>query len=309
MNNGKSKVIVYLCAIVFGVLGVYLTFFAGNTDKYDSQTSAYKIEPNESYDSEDGTIYRPIYYFKVDGRDYECKTNSGSSSYPNEKKNTVYYDSTDPSKCITEYEKSTSKFGGIVCLIATAVIVYFFIIKKPSNVSEGFNQFEGNNMPEGYQINEEDAEKVLGVIEKIQLIIKRVILGIIILVLLVFTLIDTAIFKQTIKARNYIETTATYVGQKNDDDDGPFKDYIYIFKDKVGNEHEIIISDTEEPISNNEIKIKYNENNPQEYYEEGATFDKSGIIWYIVKVVALILLIIVFFNKKILNKIGMSFGR
>ena len=90
MNNGKNKVIVYLCAIVFGVLGVYLTFFAGNTDKYDSQTSAYKIEPNERYDSEDGTIYRPIYYFKVDGRDYECKTNSGSSSYPNEKKNTVY---------------------------------------------------------------------------------------------------------------------------------------------------------------------------------------------------------------------------
>ena len=50
MNNGKNKVIVYLCAIIFGVLGVYLTFFAGNTDKYDSQTSAYKIEPNERFE-------------------------------------------------------------------------------------------------------------------------------------------------------------------------------------------------------------------------------------------------------------------
>jgi phage terminase large subunit-like protein len=54
------------------------------------------------------------------------------------------------------------------------------------------------------------------------------------------------------------------------------------------------------------ISVKYNENNPEDYYEEGATLDKSGMIWYIVKIVALILLIILFFNKKLLSKIGIS---
>ena len=113
----KNKIIIYLCTLIFGAVSIYLLFVAGNTNKYDSQTKAYKIDPNEYYDSEDKIIYNPIYYFEVDGNNYECEA-KGTSSYPKKNKNTVYYDSSNPTKCKTEYEKSTSKFAGIICLIA-----------------------------------------------------------------------------------------------------------------------------------------------------------------------------------------------
>ena len=307
MENKKNTILLYLCIAIFGVLGVYLTFIAGNTNKYDSQVRAYKIDPNEHYDSDDAIIYNPIYYFKIDGREYECEAKSGSSSYHKEKKNIVYYDSSDPTKCLTEYEKSTSRLGGIICLIATALMIYFFIIKKPSNDLGDYNQVTEYNTG-GHYPNEEDAEKVIGIISKFQLIYKRVILGIIIIILFILTLIDTSILKQTIKAKNYVETTAVYALKKEDNESTVFDDYIYTFKDKNGREHEITISLSKDETAKEEIKIKYNENNPDDYYEEGATFDKSGFIWYIVKIVAMILLIVLFFNKKLLSKINMSAG-
>ena len=199
MKNNK-KIILYLCVAIFGILGVYLTFFAGGTDKYDSEAKAYKIYPNESYDSDDGTTYRPIYYFKVDGKEYECQAKTSSSSYPNENKNTVYYDSADPTNCKTEYEKTSSRVAGIICLITTAIMIYLFFIKKVADNSEGSIQGDGE-----YPLAEETAEKIIGIIGKVQLIYKRVIIGIIIIVLLVFILIDTILLKQTIKARDYIE--------------------------------------------------------------------------------------------------------
>ena len=307
MNN-KNKILVYLCVLIFGGLGVYLTFMAGNTNKYDSQTKAYRIYPNESYDSDGGYIYRPIYYFKVDGRDYECQAKTGSSSYPNEDKNIVYYDSTNPTKCKTEYEKSTSKFAGIICLIAAVVIIYFFIIKKPSNNVEDYNQEQEIDMERQYQL-EENSEKVIEVIEKAQLIYKRVIIGVIIAILLVFILIDSAIVKQTIVSKNYPEVTAILVDKKTDSESTVFDDYIYTFKDKQGRQQEITVSVSKNDEPKEEIKLKYNENNPQDYYEEGSTMDKSGIIWFIVKVVAMILLIILFFNKKLLSKVNISASR
>ena len=301
----KGDWLVYLCILIFGGLGIYLTFISGNMDKFDSQTKAYRIDPNRSYNSDNEYVYYPIYHFTVDGRDYECKTKGGSSVSPKESKNTVYYDSGNPNNCRTEYEKSTNRIAGIVCLVATAIIVFFFVIKKPSNIEE-YHEPE-IDMEKQYQM-EENAQKVLGIVNKVQLIYKRVILGIIIVILLVFILIDTAIVKQTIKAKDYIDVTATYVDKKSDEESTVFDDYIYTFKDKNGKDQEIVVgvSKNEEP--KEEIKIKYDENNPQDYYEEGQTFDKSGIIWYIVKIVALILLILLFFNKKKKNKIHLSIG-
>ena len=296
MSNDKKNILVYLCIALFGIVGVYLTFFAGNTDKYDSQVKAYRIYPNESSDS-DSVTYQPIYYFRVNGTEYECRAKTGSSSYPSDDKNTVYYDSSDPTNCKTEYEKSTSKVAGIICLIATAVMVYFFIIYKPSNNTSDYNQsYDGQN-----QLDSEQAEKILGIVNKVQLIYKRVILGIFIVILLVLTLIDTAIFSQTLKARNYVEIVATYVDKKETSESEVFDDYVYVFTDKNGNQHEIIESYAQE-----EISIKYNENNPEDYYTESALLDKSGMIWYIVKVVALILLVFLFSNKKLLSKISVS---
>lgn len=299
----KKNIPLYLCIAIFGILGIYLTFISGNTDKYNSQTKAYRIDPNESYDIDDGTTYQPIYYFKVKGKEYECRAKTGSSTYPNEKNNAVYYDSSNPTNCKTEYEKSTNKVAGIICLIVTAIIIYFFIIKKPSDNSNNLNQIQEVNPEKQHQL-EQQTEKIIEVVEKIQLIYKRVIIGIIIVILLVLILIDTAIFKQTIISKDYPEVTAVYVNKKDDEESNVFDDYIYTFTDKQGKQQEIIVSIPIDDNPQEEIKIKYNENNPQDYYEESSTMDKTGIIWYIVKVVAMILLIILFFNKRLLSKIN-----
>lgn len=304
MGETKGKALIYISALIFLAAGVYLTFFKGSTNKFDSEAKAYRIYPNESRDIDGNSTYNPIYYFNVNGREYECKSTTGSSSYPNESKNTVYYDSKDPDNCKTEYDKSSGKVAGIICLVATAAIVYFFIIRKPTQLDE-------SNLREGteYQVDEEKAQKVLSVINKAQLIYKRIVLGVFIVILVVLILIETAILKQTIKAKDYIDTTATMVSAKESEEaDSIFDDYIYTFEDQEGKTQEIVISISKGEEAPNEKLIKYNPSNPQEFYEEGATLDKSGIIWYIVKVVALILLVILFFSKKILSKIGISFG-
>ena len=304
----KNNVFVYVCIAIFGILGIYLTFFAGNTSKYDSKVEAYRISPNESSDSDGNSVYYPTYYFKVDGKEYECKTSRGSSKYPNKKNNLVYYDSTNPEKCETEYEKSASRLAGIICLIATAIIVYFFVIYKPSNTEE-VNREVKEIDPEVQRQIEEKAGKAIEIAGKIQLIYKRVVIGIIIAILLFFILIDTAIVKQTIESRDYIDTTATFVEKKETSDSNNFDDCVYTFKDKEGNDQVIIVSVSKDEEPESIIKIKYNEKNPQDYYGEHSVMDKTGIIQYVVKIVAVILLLILFFNKKLLSKVNVSSGR
>ena len=306
MNKKNGKVVIIFCTAIFAVLGIYFTFISGNTSKYDSEVKAYSINPNERYDSDDGYMYQPIYYFKVNDKKYECEAKISSSFYPDENKNTVYFDSSDPTKCLTEYEKSSGSLAGIFCLIVTGIIVYFGFIKKPTNNKP--NTSEVINNAGQMAINPEQVEKIAATVDKVSLIIKRVILGVIIFVLLLMVLFDTGLFVQTMKSKDYIETTAEYVERKSSSDDSVFDDRIYTFKDKEGNDHEITITLAKDTPSDTQIKIRYDENNPQEFYEEGSTLDKTGMIIYIVKAVVLLLLIFLFFNKKLLSKVNISAG-
>ena len=300
----KNNILVYICIAIFGILGVYLTFFSGNVSKYDNQVKAYKIDLNEHYNDDDNTTtYNPTYHYKVNGRDYTCESNYESGFKP--KNDIVYYDSSDPTKCKTGYEKSSSRLGGIICLVATAIMLYFFVFYKPSTNKEIVSQnqqFDESKI----QVNPEQAEKVIKIVNNVQLVYKRVIIGIIITLLGFFTLIDTAIFKQTLVSRNYPEAIATYVDKISDSEDTISEEYIYTFVDKNEKQQEIVVYFTEGETVEENIKIKYNENNPQNYYTKGMLMDTKGIIWYIVKIVAIILLVILFSNKKMLSKINIS---
>ena len=77
---------------------------------------------------------------------------------------------------------------------------------------------------------------------------------------------------------------------------------------KDGNQKEIIYYFSKNENPKEEIKIKYNENNPQDYYDDGSTMEKSELIWFIIKLIIMILLIILFFNKKLLSKIHLLIG-
>ena len=302
----KNKMLIYLSIASFGVMGIYLTFISGNINKYDSQTTAYKIELNENYDFDEGTKYSPTYYYKVNGKNYECES-IASNSVPNESKNKVYYDSKNPKKCKTEYEKSSSITAGIVFLMFTVLIIVLTVKYPPSNKNEANQNNQVNNIDieKQNQINE-NIEKTEVIIKKAQLIYKRIILGIIILILFVINLFFIPIFKQTIVSKDFIKTTATYVDKKENTKDSIFNDYIYTFKDKQGNEQEIIISLPKDETPEDKIYLKYNQNNPKDFYKKSEIMDKSEFIWFIVRIIVMILLIILFFNKKLLSKIHIT---
>ena len=69
----KDKIVVVICALLFGAIGVYLTFVSGNVNRYDSQTIAHRIEVDEQYD-DGSTMYYPVYYFNVNGNEYMCRS-------------------------------------------------------------------------------------------------------------------------------------------------------------------------------------------------------------------------------------------
>lgn len=289
----KNNILVYICILLFGLAGIYSILFLSNTNKYDSKTEAYKIYSNEVED-EEGTSYFPIYKFNVGDNEYECESKSGGKASPKQSKNTVYYDSKNPEKCMTQYDKSRNTFWGFVLIIVAVIICVVFIFKKPTS------EFE-QNYSQDEPIDPELVQKVDKIIDTAQLIYKRVVLGIIIIILIFLIFVDTAIFRQTLKAKNYIDATATYVDVK--DESG----YIYSFNDKNGNSHEIELSSVMNP--SDEIKIKYNEDNPEDYYDESALLNKTGFAWYIGKIILVVLLTVLFFNKKLLSRIGMSISK
>ena len=155
---------------------------------------------------------------------------------------------------------------------------------------------------------DETAQKIINTANTIEILWKRVVIGILIAILLFFVIMDSVLLVQTIKAKDYIETTATYTERKSEKEDEVLDNYIYSFEDKQGNTQEITVGISKDSEPEQQIKIKYNEKNPQEYYEESALLDNSGIIWFVVKIVGLIILIVVFFNKKVLSKINISSG-
>ena len=87
---------------------------------------------------------------------------------------------------------------------------------------------------------------------------------------------------------------------------GELDEKTQLFTDKEGNEQSVIISVSQDSSPKEEIKVKYNENNPKDYYEETAILDKNGIIWFGAKIVIIIILVIIFFNKKLLSMINIT---
>lgn len=88
----------------------------------DSSTTSTSVRV-ESHSDDDGYMYSPTYYYKVDGKSYSCTSDISSSNYPGTTNKTVYYDSKDPSKCMTEFSKSNNNFFFLFIIIPVVFIV------------------------------------------------------------------------------------------------------------------------------------------------------------------------------------------
>ncbi len=152
----------------------------------------------------------------------------------------------------------------------------------------------------------ESIQKVNDIVDNVGFIAKRVIIGSIIIVLFVLLLLDLMIIRQTIIAKDYISTTATFVTQKESEDESVPTENIYTYEDNNGNRHNIIARFTKEKGLTDTLNIKYNPKNPDKFYDEDELYGKGEIIWFVVKIIIEVLLIKLFFNKKLLYKIRFS---
>lgn len=121
----------------FAFLGIGLLFFIilggvliSNYIKFkslDLMTTSTRIVVKSYLDSDDSISYSSIYYYMVDGIEYSCFSKFSSSEYPDVEDTIVYYDSKNPSNCMTEHTKSFNKIL-LIFMILPLLFILFGVI-------------------------------------------------------------------------------------------------------------------------------------------------------------------------------------
>lgn len=79
---------------------------------------------NSYIDNEGNTMYSPVYYYKANGENYICGSNSSSSFYPGTQNKIIYYDSKSPANCMVEYSKTVT----YIILVSMIFPIIFIVI-------------------------------------------------------------------------------------------------------------------------------------------------------------------------------------
>ena len=81
-----------------------------NYKSLDSEIMSNHVEINTYEDSDGGTMYSPTYYYNIRGKEYKCSSQGSSSIMPSTKNRKVYFDSKNPSRCMTDYSRGNNKW-------------------------------------------------------------------------------------------------------------------------------------------------------------------------------------------------------
>lgn len=122
----KNGLLIIIVGLLFAGAGAFLIIRTNNKLKdLDGVTNATEINENcqEEMDTDGNkTICHPIYTYEVDGITYQCKSTDAGASSVNTKKDKVFYNTKNPDKCMTEFEKSSSWFLYIFIVIGVILI-------------------------------------------------------------------------------------------------------------------------------------------------------------------------------------------
>ena len=129
IKKGNSTFIfVLVIGVIFFSIGVFM-FVSQLMDfkRMDAQVEAHFVKIN-SHRSDDSTMYNPVHYYNVDGVEYTCSGNASSSSVTSKMNDkTVYFNSNDPSDCMTDYSKSSNNLFFIVFSILGGIAIVISI--------------------------------------------------------------------------------------------------------------------------------------------------------------------------------------
>ena len=114
-SNVKKGIKFFLMFLFVGVffLGILLAILIMNIINYkslDSEIMPNHVEINTYEDSDGGTMYSPTYYYNIRGKEYKCSSQGSSSIMPSTKNRKVYFDSKNPSRCMTDYSRGSNKW-------------------------------------------------------------------------------------------------------------------------------------------------------------------------------------------------------
>lgn len=109
------------------IIGGILIFSYVKLVSLDSKTISTRVEANLHYEEDGGEMYSPIYYYEVNGKSYSCPSQFSSSVNPGIENKTVYYDSKNPSDCMTEYS-NTANYILLAFLILPITFIVFSVI-------------------------------------------------------------------------------------------------------------------------------------------------------------------------------------
>ena len=121
-KNLKQSSIVWIVFFTIGLLfvGIALGVFAYHkvdSKKYDKTAKTYEVIPN-SYVNDEGTImFKPIYHYTVNGKNYECTSGVSSNLANIDQVQEIKYQSKNPSKCISPDEGFYILFPSIFLFI------------------------------------------------------------------------------------------------------------------------------------------------------------------------------------------------
>lgn len=138
LKNVKKGKKFFLIFFIIGILfflifgGIYI-FNIIKLKNLDSETMSTRVHIN-SYTNDEGTMmYSPVYYYSVNGIGYSCESSSSSSVNPGTENKKVFYDSNNPSNCMSEFSKSNNNFILLFLFIPIIfIIISIYNFKKIS---------------------------------------------------------------------------------------------------------------------------------------------------------------------------------
>ena len=134
-NLKKSKkfyrVFLYAGLIIFLILFGIVFGSRIKLKTLDSYRVTRHIEVLEHEDDDGDTMYTPVYYYSVNGKEYTCKSGFSSNHRPNTSSGKVYYDSKNPERCMTDYSLKGNK-----TIIIFSILPIIFIIIGSISISK-----------------------------------------------------------------------------------------------------------------------------------------------------------------------------
>ncbi len=136
-----APIFILLMGLVFLIVTIVVNIYENNrmnSMNSSVMSTSYDNEEHMDSDSSTGIMYKPVYTYYVNDKEYTCTSNISSSNPITDGNKKIYYDSKNPSNCIID--DNTNNIFNIVFIIVSLVllviglILLFKNIKKINNI-------------------------------------------------------------------------------------------------------------------------------------------------------------------------------